>query len=306
LVAGVVQSPQALDLSRLSSPQVSSNVLQHGDQLRLSVATGVEAADVKDHPIRIDDAGLAHVPLIGAVQLAGLRLPDAERAVQQEGIRRGIYRQPQVSLALGQRKVHRVMVAGAVERPGLKELPAGSADVFSALSESGRLEPQADTVIEVAFPAEQTPDGRVLPGRSESIDLVRAAAQGGNFRLPDGAAVMVPRREPQTIHVDGLVKQSKKIALPWDKEFRLLDAVAEAGGRRLQVADKVLVTRIDPVSGQSRVIQASFRQAQQNERENLVLAAGDVVRVQETPGTFVLEMMQSFLRFGFNSSVSGF
>lgn len=303
LRAAAPRSPHRLDLSRLSSPTTANDLLQPGDQLRLTVATGVPEADIEDHPVRVDQRGAAHLPLLGPVQLAGLRIPEAEQTVQLESIRRGIYRQPQIALSLESRKMHRIAVAGAVGKPGVKEIPAGSADLFTALSEAGALSLDADTVVEVTYPP-QTGDqqGSV----TIQVDLIRASEEGGTFPLPDGSAVMVRQQTPKSIHVDGLVKTPKRIDLPFDKELRLLEAISEAGGRRLQMADKIYVSRIDPATGRTRVIEASFRRAQQDASENLVLASGDVVNVQETPSTFTLETLRGFFRFGFSSALPGF
>jgi hypothetical protein len=38
----------------------------------------------------------------------------------------------------------------------------------------------------------------------------------------------------------------------------------------------------------------------------LLLAAGDVVSIEETPLTFTVGTIQSFVRFGFTSAIPGF
>ena len=306
LAAAPPISPATLDLSRLAAPRASSDVLQPGDQVTLTVATGVREADIKDHPIRLDNQGAAHVPLVGAVQLAGLKAAEAERVVGAESVRRGIFLQPQVSLAVSKPLMHRVTVAGAVEKPGVKELAASQSDLLAALSSCGTLSEDADTNIEITYPPRLDEQGVLQPTNTVHVDLVHASNVGTKYPLPDGAAVMVRRRAPPTIHVDGLVRAPKKVDLPYDRPFRLLDAIAEAGGRRLSIADRVYVSRIDPESGQSRVIEASYKEAVKNDKHNLVLGDGDVVTVQDTPLTFTVESVTNFIRFGFTSRVPGF
>ncbi|MCA9175767.1 MAG: polysaccharide biosynthesis/export family protein [Planctomycetales bacterium] len=305
LAAQVPRSPNALDLSRLSTPSAPSDVVQPGDQLQLTVATGIPEADINEHPIRVDGEGNAHVPLVGPVQLAGLRVPEAERAVQVESIRRGIYREPQVALSMEKQMAHRVTINGAVSKPGVKSIPAASSDLFSALSESGGFQRDADTIVEITYPPQRGPTGQLLPSRTTRVDLLEIEEIGGSYPLPDGSAVMVPRRQPQTVHVDGLVMRPLRIELPFDRELRVLEAIAEAGGRRLSMADRIYVSRIDPGTGRTRVIQVSYKRALENSGENLVLSAGDVVTVQETPLTFTVGTLRNLIRFGFSSAVPG-
>jgi polysaccharide export outer membrane protein len=87
--------------------------------------------------------------------------------------------------------------------------------------------------------------------------------------------------------------------------MRLLDAIALAGGRNLQIADQVHVIR-NLEGAEPIVIEASMRQAKRGGAANLLLAAGDVVSVEETPLTFTVGTIQSFVRFGFTSAIPGF
>lgn len=305
LQAQPFRSPQALDLSRLASPQAPTTVVQAGDVLELSIASGVAAADVKAQPVRVDEQGNADLPLLGTIRLAGYQISDAERVVQTESVRRGVFLHPQVSLTSVDRRVHRVTVTGAVTNPGVKELPANGCDLFAALSAAGQFSKDASTRVELMLPGGFGPDGQPQAGRTMSIDLEQATQSGGDFRLPDGAAVMVVRREPPAIHVTGLVSRPSRVEVPPDKELRLLDAITQAGGRQLEVADKIYITRTDPATGQARLIQASYRAAQKDQRENLVLANGDLVSVEETPVTFFLTTIRNFIRFGFSSQIPG-
>ena len=84
---------------------------------------------------------------------------------------------------------------------------------------------------------------------------------------------------------------------------RDLDALAMAGDRTLGVADKVRVIRQVPGRAEPVVSARSVRNAKRTQADNLRLAPGDLVSVEETPITFVLEAMRSFIRFGFSSGV---
>jgi hypothetical protein len=69
------------------------------------------------------------------------------------------------------------------------------------------------------------------------------------------------------------------------------------------VADKVLVLRRDPNTGDIVQIHASVREAKRSASANLRLQPGDIVSVEETPATFLVDSLSRYLRFGLTSSV---
>jgi polysaccharide export outer membrane protein len=108
---------------------------------------------------------------------------------------------------------------------------------------------------------------------------------------------MVMQRPPSTVQVLGLVKKPGQIEVPAEQEMHLLDAVAMAGGLTTEIADKVLIVRQVPEQGESVLIQASIDRAKRDHLENIRLAAGDVVSVEETPLTFITNELYKYMRF---------
>ena len=53
------------------------------------------------------------------------------------------------------------------------------------------------------------------------------------------------------------------------------------------------------------MINASIREAKLIDQANVRLAAGDVVSVEETPLTFVLDTLHKFARVGFSATIPG-
>jgi polysaccharide export outer membrane protein len=140
--------------------------------------------------------------------------------------------------------------------------------------------------------------------RTISVNLVSMAEQASeNYYLDDGDVVVVREREPRSIHVIGLVKEPGEYELPLDRDLHLLNALALAGDRASQIADKVWVIRQVPGEKEPVRIQVSVREAKRNAAANVRLASGDVVSVEETPATFVLDLLRNFIRFGLSSSV---
>lgn len=329
--ASVVHSAQHVDLSRLSQPSSRSEVVYPGDTVNLSIATGLESRPVSGWLLRVNESGTVNVPLIGDVDVGGMELTMAESAVQQAGIERGIYRNPQVSMTIQRRRSNKVTVLGAVKKEGTYELPSNQSDLLTALVAAGGLSEDADTRVEIRNPGlpylaaresgnhgdvelagasgpgagEDAPvqlagtasQGATAAPQALQVDLASPEASQTNLRVQDGGVIMVMQRPPSTVQVLGLVKKPGQIEVPPEQEMRLLDAVARAGGLTTEIADKVLIVRQVPGQNQSVLIQASIDRAKRDHLENLRISAGDVVSVEETPLTFITNELYKYMRF---------
>lgn len=291
-------SMQRLDFSRLARTTGRSELLYPGDLADITVITGLEQQEPHPWPVRLGEDGVANVPLVGPVRLAGLELPQAERLIRDESIRRGTFVNPQVSCVMRQRRTNRITVMGAVEEPGLIELPPVQSDLMAAILSAGGLSKDANSLVEVRHPSLEA-EARIV-----RIDLVEAAATGAaDLRLEDGSVVVVSKKPLQMIHVMGLVNKPDKFEINPETEVRMLDALAMAGGRKLEIADKVRVIRLQPDTQEHVIIEASVKDAKAGGPSNLRLAPGDVVSVEETPATFVVGTVKEFIRFGFTAGI---
>lgn len=304
-----------IDWSNLARNSARSEAIYPGDVLEVTIATGLEEKSPESWPLRVSEAGNIEVPLVGGVHVAGLLLPDAEQLLRRECVTRRLYRDPLVSVLLRKRKTIRVTIVGAVNHPGTYELPAVSGDLLAAVNAAGGLSPKASTIVEIRSLGDTgawggaggDPRRTVAQAGSVRVDLI-AASQGftPDYRIDDGSVIMVREEEPKTIQVIGLVRKPDQLEIEPGKEVRLLDAIAMAGGLTLELADKVHVIRNLEKADKPVVIQASIREAKRGGAANLLLAAGDVVSVEETPLTFTVSTIQNFVRFGFSAAIPGF
>ncbi len=305
------------DLTRLAVPAAPSERLEPGDLVELSIVTGLEGDSPTNYRLRIGEDGALNVPLVGPVFVAGSSVGEAERRLAKASIERGVYVAPNVSLVIIQRRSHRITVAGAVRKPGTYFLPTRSSTVLAAIVAAEGLSEDAGTIIEVRRGTHEDAWGNLgvpetspvsygsSPSAQITIDLTRGPLSPHDVWLDDGATVVVRPKEKDFVYVTGLVRKPDRYELPPDRDVRLLDALAMAGGRTLEVADKVRVIRQTNGQGDSVVIRASVRQAARQHQANLVLAPGDVVVVEETPLTFIVGTIQNFVRFGFTSAIPG-
>jgi protein involved in polysaccharide export with SLBB domain len=138
-----------LQLASLGGPIQSEFHIHPGDMLDVTVSDLIGENAYYPVPTRVMEDGTVRLPLVGGVTLAGLSIPGAEQAIFAAYSSQGMLKKPQVTVALRETRKVRVYVLGAVNKPGLVELNATEADLLSALVNSGGLNQEAGTVVEV-------------------------------------------------------------------------------------------------------------------------------------------------------------
>lgn len=86
----------------------------------------------------------------------------------------------------------------------------------------------------------------------------------------------------------------------------MFGAIAQAGGLSSNVADNVIVIRRTADGQQSAVIKLSIHAAKWDHAENLRLAPGDIVSVEQTPLTIVSDVASRIVRFAIGGNVGVF
>jgi polysaccharide biosynthesis/export protein len=335
-----------INLTRMSGGGTGTSQLGPGDLVEITIVSGTGDEEVKPCPARVSSDGTVAVPIIGAVAVGGLEPFAAEQQIAAAAMERGIYRRPYVTLSVTQQAMNRVTVMGAVEKPGVVELPRGASDLLGALAAAGGIKVEASLQVDVlrhssdphlandSQPPNQTtstsaysvqpasysgpirspfgppglmpPPGTPLPSATTSlpqnpqatrIDLAQAdRPAAGNYQLGDRDVVMVHPKEKRVIHVTGLVTKPDQYEIPYDKDVRVLDAIAMAGGIKSPLADKVFVIRQFPAMPEPAVIKLSIAGAKRNGDTNLRLASGDLVSVEATPMTMISDAATNFFR----------
>jgi polysaccharide export outer membrane protein len=239
-----------------------------------------------------------------------------------------LYRDPTITVVMRKQRVNKVTVIGAVNKPGTYELPRGNSNLLQALVAAGHLAKDAGPEVEIRRPALRSQGPPLMPAPSEQpnevaggnhaertsynaapaimrpassmkVNLVVAAREArGGYYLDDGDVVMVEKKMVPPIHVLGLVQKPGQFELPPHQDLHLLDAIALAGGRSMQFADKVHIIRHVPGKEQPIVVKISMRDAKRTGEGNMRLAPGDIVSVEETPVTMVLETVKGLFSFG--------
>ncbi len=325
LVAPGFDNPRTVQWTNMAMPAVGSQTIAAGDVLDVTIASGLTTDSTVNWPVRVNArTGSATMPGIGTLPLAGLTLEGAEAAIIASCVNKGLFWSPNVTVTMKQKFKNRVMVLGGVKEPGVYDLPRDRSSLLAAIHAAGGLSRDAGSNIEIkssarASTADPIPsaDGRIktagfsLPLAENTtnqvvrINLVQATqANSAGHHVPDGATVMIEKRDPEPIHVMGLVKKPNRYDFPFDREVRVLDAIALAGGLSSTVADRVYIIRPMPDGeNQTALIEVSLSGAKRDASRNIRLGPRDVVSVEHTPATVLLEMVK-IVRFGLGASLT--
>ncbi|MEN6458612.1 MAG: SLBB domain-containing protein [Thermoguttaceae bacterium] len=301
LMAPPTTDPQSINLSGLAEQSVSSEVIQPGDVLDVTMVTDYTKLTTTTAPVRVADDGSIAIPLVGRVVVVGMEIKQAEQVVNAESIARGVFRTPCMTVTMKQCHTGRVTVVGAVNSPGVRDLPRGGSSLMAALLASGGLSKDAGTEVEIRHT-----DSRQMPQEVMYVDL--KAATAGTVRVPelrDGDIVQVAKRTLPPVYVIGLVRKPGQFPFPTNQELRVLDALALAGGVSNSAAEDILLIRQRPGASEPARIAVSIQDAK-NGRDNLTLAPGDTVSVEQTPATIVVDTIQTFFRVSLGGTVSWF
>jgi polysaccharide export outer membrane protein len=322
LVAPATLDLETINLGGLAEHSVSVEVVQPGDVLDVSMVNDYSKLTTATTPVRVADDGTLVVPLVGKVNVGGLEVVQAEQMINAQSVTRGIFRNPCITVTMRQCRTRKVTVVGAVNKPGPVELPRGSSSLMTALIAAGGLSKEAGTEVEIRHTDSRQPAGapQVAVGPDGSttlasyqaapssavinVDLTSAAA--GAVKVPDlcdGDVVHVVKRTLKPVYVIGLVHKPGEFPYPTNQEIRVLDALALAGGVSNPVADDMLVIRKLPAAKEPVRIAVSI-QAAKNGRDNLLLAPGDTVTVEQTPLTMMVDLISTFVRFGVGANMN--
>jgi len=328
LQAPPMENAQTLDLSRLGSFASNSDIIERGDVLEVTISAGLTNRDVVTRPVRVNENGMGVLPYLGEVSLAKLDFEGAEATIATQCVNLGLYREPHVTVTMKQQRMNRVTVLGGVKKPGILEIPRGNSDLLAAITAAGGLSEHAGTDVEIRYPGGQTgsppaPVAGMQPngvssvghsfGRSGStqpklikVNLAKAVTQGTNgYSVDDGAIITIERRAPKPVYVTGLVKRPGRYEFPVGEELSVLGAISLAYGTSSNVADKVYVIRELPHSTEPSVIVVSLQEAKTKGEANLRLAPGDIVSVELTTATVLLDVLK-VIRFGIGASLTSF
>ncbi len=214
----------------------------------------------------IDNEGMAHVPPLEPMRLAGMKFEEAQKTLIREMERiHGV----KASVAMGRMKNIQVFVLGEVQTPGAYVVPAG-ATVTSALFQSGGIK-EIGSLRNIQLKRA----GRVVASL-DLYDMLLEGSKRGDRQLLPGDVIFIPVA-PAQVAVTGLVKR------PGVYEVRpgtkVLSALELAGGLASNAYRGRV--RLDRVDSHHRKVVMDVHLDKMDQKANLTLQDGDILFVDE-------------------------
>lgn len=314
---------QRYDLSRLGNTGAGADLIQPRDTLKVLVLSGNDEDQANESELSVTEQGTIDIPYVGLVQVAGLTESKAADAVRNASIQRQIFMRPSVSLMFAKKHMHRITVGGAVSEPGEYEIRSSASTLATAVLAAGGLTEKASSEITVHQPGSSTSAATATNSVQQVGYEKRAGSDGPKIvqvnllspaksqlastdSLRDGTIVTVQEQPARYVTVMGLTG-NRNIEMPYNRDYRLLDALAQAGGPRYSpwIANKLKIVRPHPQTGEAVAIRVYLGEAQRNREANIPLAPGDVVSVEETPLTFTISTVSALVGVGRNALTAG-
>ncbi len=270
---------------------------------------GVFEASEMNRSLRVSAGGEISLPLLGAVQAAGLTPRELE-FVLQELLRRSVMKDPHVSVFVREMQSHPVSVFGAVRKPGVFQIRGAKTLVEVLAMAEGLSEDAGDTVLvmrgaglrgtgqtNLASPAAspvELPAGEELGpaataaapaeptgGGTIEIELKRlldSGDEGSNVPVYPGDLVKVTRAG--IVYVVGEVRKPGGFMLKSNENISVLQALALAEGlTHTSQRSRTRIIHIEEGTGQRRERIVDLSKILAGKAEDPILQPKDIVFV---------------------------
>ncbi len=223
----------------------------------------------------VQTTGGVFLPRAGEVPVAGLTTGEiAERIAPL--LAADDLQSPDVSVRVKEYKSQFVWVNGEVLYPGRKPLRGGTR-LIDALLDAGGFTSRSSGQVTVKRQKGTFPDGR----RTLAIGFGGGdptAEEIHDLGLYLAAGDVISAGTQHWVIVAGEIARPGRY--PLEDGLTLTHAIDQAGGRARFGSDRVTVSRLDPVTGNTRDIEADLKAIRAGDAEDLVLTPGDRVLVQ--------------------------
>jgi len=261
LAGTTVVSAQATAAAPVRMAPAAEYRLGAGDVVRITVFQNPELT----LEARLTEGGQISFPLLGAVRLGGLSVPEAEK-VLVDGLTKGNFlRNPQVTIIVLQVRGSQANVLGQFNRPGRYPLEMAETKLSDLVALAGGVAPGGADVIVITG----LRNGQAF---REEVDLPALFAPGGQARdivVRNGDAIWVDRQP--IVYIYGEVQRPGPMRL--ERGLTLLQALATGGGLTPRGTEKGIRVHRKSADGQIEVSQPAMTD---------LLREGDVVFVRES------------------------
>ena len=222
----------------------------------------------------VQTTGTVSLALVGEVPVSGLTIAEIKTKLTSL-LARDYLVNPQVDVKIKEYQSQFVTVMGEINSPGKKPL-RGRTRLIDVLVESGGFTPRASGEITITR-AEGSFDGggRVLSMRLGSSALSPQDQINLEIQLRTGDIITASPKYYVT--VEGEVARPNRYVL--DGDLTVTGAISSAGGLTRFGSNNVKVRRLDPQTGQVRILEVDLKAVRNGKQPDPPLAPNDVVSV---------------------------
>lgn len=237
----------------------------NGDLLEMSVFDTPELSG----RLRVSNTGEVVLPLVGRLQVAGMKAEEAASLIGQKFVAGGYLKDPQVTVFIAEYATQNVSVLGEVRSPGI--YPAfGSHHLLDYVSVAQGLTPLAGTTITI------TRAGKSEEPRRVQITAGATPKPENNPEILAGDTIFVERTG--IVYVVGDVARPGGFPLDHDGELSILQAIALAQGTNATAArGSAMLIRTTPRGRQE--IPVNLKKILKSENTDLALRDNDILFV---------------------------
>jgi polysaccharide biosynthesis/export protein len=240
-------------------------VIGDGDLLKVSVLGAPES----DQDVRVGADGNIFLNFIGAVQVAGQTIEQAQATIAKKLVAGGFFRDPQVSVFAKEYATQGVSVLGEVQKPGVYPL-LGARTLFDVLSLAGGTTARAGKLVSITH--------RDTPQQPTTVALSNDAAESihSNIDVFPGDTVVVSKAG--VVYVVGDVHKPSGVPME-NGSMTVLQAIAMAEGPNPTAAmNKAKLIRRTP-GGEPQEIPLALRDMLSSKIPDVHLQAEDILFV---------------------------
>lgn len=271
-------------------PQIDEYLIGANDVLNIVVLGHDELSSPRDFNrgivgtvVRKD--GKVHLPIVGPIQAAGLKLEDFEGDLREHLT--SYIREPQLTVDVLRYESQKFHVLGEVNKPGTFSVD-GHTTLLEAIGRAGGVKTEAN--LESAYVIR----GNALLPISIADILLRGDTRRNVF-MRAGDVIYVPSTYDMKVYVLGEVPRPGAIAMPVGR-MSLAQALAEAGGLKHVEARQRAIRVVRGGWSEPTVYTLSYESILAH-GEAIALQPGDRVVVEPTGLTSATRYMQQLLPF---------
>jgi polysaccharide export outer membrane protein len=181
---------------------------------------------------RVSENGSITYPLLGAVDLGGLSIADAEKKISAGLQKGGFIQNPQVNIVLVQIRGNQVSVLGQVSRPGRFPLETANTRLTDMLANAGGATPGGDDIIIITG----LRDGKPFNKQVDIPAIFLNARLQDDMLLQGGDSIYVHRAPVFYIYGEAQRPGSFRI----ERDMTVMQALAQGGGPTARGSEKRL------------------------------------------------------------------